>query len=247
MYKHLALAAAVTLFVPQVSYAGEEQSDGEVSPFSFSANTALVSDYVFRGISQSDENVALQGGFDIGHDSGLYAGLWASSIDFNDNDESSVEVDIYAGYSGEISDVSYDVGGLYYAYPGADSSLDYDFFEVYGSLAYDLDIAAVSVGVNYSPDYFGGSGDAVYTHLGVDVPLPYDLALSGGVGYQTIDDNDKFGTPDYTDWNLTLSYEWENVNFFVTYHDTDLDEPSDCADNCEARVVFGISTEFSTQ
>ncbi len=227
--------------------AGSAAYADEGNAIEVSANTAIVSDYVFRGITQSDENFAIQGGFDIGHESGLYAGTWASSVDFNDGDEANIEIDLYAGYGGEVNGVSYDIGGLYYAYPGADSSLDYDFFEVYASLGYDFDVASASVGVNYSPDYFGGSDDATYTHLSVDVPLPHEITLSGGVGYQEIDDNAMFGVPDYTDWNVTLGYGWKNVSFFAAYHDTDLDEPSDCADGCDARVLFGISAEFGIQ
>ena len=232
-----------TLFLGFYAMGGNAHADNN-SAFEISANTAIVSEYVFRGITQSDESFAIQGGFDVTHESGLYTGAWASSVDFNDGDEANVEIDFYAGYGGEANGISYDIGGLYYAYPGADSSLDYDFWEVYGSLGYDFDVASVSLGLNYSPDYFGGSGDAVYTHLGVDVPLPHDFILSSGVGYQTIDDNAAFGTPDYTDWNVTLGYDWEHINFSVAYHETDLNEPSDCADGCDARIVFGISAAF---
>ncbi len=213
----------------------------------FPANASIVSDYVFRGISQSDESAAVQAGFDISHEAGLYAGAWASSVDFNDDDEANVEIDFYGGYSGEANKVSYDIGGIYYAYPGADGSLDYDFFEVYGSLGYDFEVAEATVGINYSPDYFAGSGDSVYAHLGADVPLPHDFTLSGGIGYQEIDDNDAFGTPDYTDWNVSLGYDWKNVNLFVAYHDTNLDEPGECRDGCSGRVVFGISVELGVQ
>lgn len=232
------LTVGVLAFNPNTGFSQE------LNGFEISANTSLVSEYVFRGITQSDETIAIQGGFDVNHESGLYAGLWASSVDFNDGDEASVEVDFYAGYGGAIENVSYDVGGIYYAYPGADNSLDYDFWEIYGSVGYDFDVAAVSVGVNYSPDYFGGSGDALYSHLGVDVPLPYDLGLSAGVGYQTIDDNDAFGVPDYTDWNLSLGYSWDRFDVSVTYHDTDLDEPTECADGCDTRFVLSLTANF---
>jgi len=237
-------AIKFTAFILGLCAAGSNGYANEGSAFEISANTALVSDYVFRGISQSDENFAIQGGFDVSHESGLYTGVWSSSVDFNDGDEANIEIDLYAGYAGEANGVSYDIGGLYYAYPGADSSLDYDFWEVYGSLGYDFEIASAAVGVNYSPDYFGSSGDAVYTYLGVDVPLPQNFTLSGGVGYQDIDDNASFGTPDYTNWHASIGYDWKNLNFSVTYHDTDLDEPGECADGCEARVVFGISAAF---
>ncbi len=237
--QYLGLLAALCVFTPQLSWAQEQ-----APAFNLSVNTALVSDYVFRGISQSDENFAIQGGLDIAHESGLYAGTWASSVDFNDGDEASVEIDLYAGYGNSINDVSYDLGVLYYAYPGADTAREYDFWEVYGSLGYDFDVASAALSVNYSPDYFNESDEAIYTHLGVDAPLPYDLSLSAGIGYQAIDDNASFGTDDYTDWNVGLGYDWNNLNLSLTYHDTDLDEPSDCADGCDARVVFAVSTEF---
>lgn len=237
--KYLGLITAACVAIPQLSWAQEQNSAYDIS-----ANAAIVSDYVFRGITQSDENFAIQGGFDVAHDSGLYTGVWASSVDFNDGDEANVEIDLYAGYGGEVKGVSYDVGAIYYAYPGADSSLDYDFWEAYASLGYDFDVASASIGVNYSPDYFGSSGDAIYTNIGVDVPLPHNFTLSGGVGYQSIDDNASFGVPDYTNWNLSLGYDWEQFNLSVGYHDTDLDEPGECADGCSARVVFALSASF---
>ncbi|MEZ5918901.1 MAG: TorF family putative porin [Alphaproteobacteria bacterium] len=223
---------------------GSAQADE--SAFEVSANVALVSDYVFRGISQSDESATVQGGFDLVHQSGLYAGVWGSGVDFNDGDEASAEVDLYAGYSAETAQgISYDIGGLYYAYPGADTPRDYDFWEIYGSIGYDFGMASARAGLNYSPDYFNESGDAVYTHLDVDVPLPQNFTLSGGLGYQTIDNNTAFGTPDYTDWKLSLGYGFKNLDLSVTYHDTDLDEPGECADGCDARIVFAISSAFS--
>ena len=205
-------ASAFVLSLSLISsnvYADEHKVVEDHSAIELSANVAIVSDYVFRGITQSDENFAIQG-----------------------------------EYGGAINNVSYDLGGIYYAYPGADSSLDYDFWEIYGSLGYDFDVASVSVGVNYSPDYFGSSGDSLYTHLGVDVPLPQNFTLSGGVGYQSIDDNATFGVPDYTDWNLTVGYDWEQFNLSLGYYDTDLDEPSECADGCDARIVFAVSASF---
>lgn len=238
-HKCLNLAVAACALIPHTAWA-QDTNHG----FEFSANTAIVSDYVFRGISQSDENFALQGGFDVVHETGLYTGVWASSVDFNDGDEATVETDLYAGYSGELNNFTYDVRGIYYAYPGADSSRNYDFFELHGSLGYDFDVASAVASLNYSPEYFGDSGDATYARLAVDVPLPHSFTLSGGVGRQDIDDNAAFGVQDYTDWNLTLGYDWQKFNFSLGYHDTDLEEPRECADGCGARVVFAISASF---
>ena len=209
-----------------------------------SANVGFVSQYSFRGIAQSDENPALQGGMDFTHNSGLYAGIWGSNVDFNDGDEASLEVDLYGGYAGEMNNISYDLGLIYYAYPGADSSVNYDFIEGAIGAGYDFGTFSTSASLNYSPEYFGESGDAFYYAAGVDVPLPYDLTASAHIGRQEIDDNTAFGVDDYTDWSLGLSYNWEGFDLSAQYVDTDLSEPDECADGCAERLIFGISKSF---
>ncbi len=235
------LTVSALAVLPLSAQATDLLSDSE---FEISANVGFVSEYSFRGIAQSNENVAIQGGFDISHDTGLYIGVWGSNVNFNDGDEANVEVDVYGGYAGEMNGVTYDVGLIYYAYPGADSSLDYDFIEGALALGYDFDIFSATASVNYSPEYFGNSGDAQYYALGVDVPLPADFTLSGHVGRQEIDDNATFGTPDYTDWSVGLGYNLEGFDLSVSYVDTDLDEPGECADGCESRIIFGVSRSF---
>lgn len=239
-----ALALSTAVLTPLSANATMDAFDAELS-----ANVGFVSEYSFRGIAQSNENPALQGGFDISHNSGLYGGVWGSNVNFNDGDEAHLELDAYAGYSGSFNGVNYDVGAIYYAYPGADDSLDYDFWEATFALGYDFDLFSASASINYSPEYFGDSGDAQYYAVGVDVPLPYDLTLSGHLGYQVIDDEATFfGTSNpedsYADWSVGLSYNWEGFDLSLQYVDTDLDEPNECADGCDSRVIFGISRSF---
>jgi uncharacterized protein (TIGR02001 family) len=222
------------MMAPVTSHATTQIGDAEIS-----GNVAFVSEYSFRGIAQSDEGPALQGGFDVSHGSGLYAGVWGSNVDFNDDDEASLEADIYAGYSGTAGGVNYDIGAIYYAYPGADDSLDYDFWEASLSLGYDFDIFSTSASVNYSPNFFGDTGHAEYYALNVDVPLPQDFSLSAHVGYQAVED-----TPDYTDWSLGLGYSYADFDFALQYIDTNLDEPNECADGCSERVIFSVSRSF---
>lgn len=239
--KALARTAVLSAFLimPLSAHAATTLGDFEVS-----ANVGLVSQYSFRGITQSDEGPALQGGFDISHSSGLYAGVWASNVDFNDGDEANIETDLYAGYAGAVDKFSYDVGVIYYAYPGADNDLEYDFWEGKLELGYDFDLFSATAGFYYSPDYFAGSGDALYSTLGVEVPLPADFTLSGHVGYQTIDDNAAFAVPDYTDWSVGLGYTYEGFDLSLQYVDTDLDQPGECADGCSEKIIFGISRSF---
>ncbi len=229
------------LFTTLPAQAGEQIGDFDVS-----ANVGFVSEYSFRGIAQSNENPAVQGGFDVSHNTGWYAGIWGSNVNFNDGDEAQLEVDVYGGYSGAFKGLSYDIGLIYYAYPGANSSLDYDFIE--GSLAvgYDFDVFSTSASLNYSPEYFGDSGDAVYYAAAVDVPLPSDLTLSAHIGHQTIDDGAAFGIGDdsYTDWSVGLGYNFEGFDLSLQYVDTDLDEPGECSDGCDSRFIFGVFRSF---
>jgi uncharacterized protein (TIGR02001 family) len=90
----------------------------EVAAFAVSSNVTLASEYVWRGVTQSNEDPAIQGGFDISHSSGLYIGTWASSLEFNSakTDAASTEIDIYAGYRGQLAGLTYDVGYLRYIY-----------------------------------------------------------------------------------------------------------------------------------
>lgn len=215
------------------------RAETQIGDFGVSGNAGFVSDYVFRGISQSDEHPAVQGGFDLTHTSGLYAGIWGSNVDFNDGDEANVEADLYAGYSGEYQGFSYDLGAIYYAYPGADSDLDYDFWEVSAATGYDFDVAKLSASINYSPEFFGETGDAFYYAAALDIPLPYEFTLNGHAGYQTIDEGE-----DYTDWSVGLGYSVYGFDLSLSYTDTDLDEPEECVDGCSDRVVFGVSRSF---
>jgi len=222
--------------------AGAAEDDGDLVPGTFSANAGFISDYHCRGITQSDHEPAIQGGFDWSHDSGLYAGAWGSNVDFDDGDQAHLELDLYAGYAGEYQGVSYDIGIIYYAYPGAASGLNYDFWEGAISLGYDFGVASASVGLNYSPDYFGGSDDAYYYSADVSVPLPAKITASGHIGYQDIKKNANFGTPDYTDWSVGLSREIEGFEVTIQYIDTDMNS-TQCA-SCDPKVVLGATRSF---
>lgn len=209
---------------------------------SFTGNVALTTDYVFRGISQSNEEPTIQGGMDWKDDAtGLYAGVWGSGVDFND---ATTELDFYGGVSGVIDDFSWDLGGIFYYYPGSDADLNYDFWELAAAVGYDFNLFQATVSVNYSPDYFGSSGDAWYPAVNVTVPLPYGLTADAGYAYQWIEKNAASGTADYGTWSLGLGYDLKGFNLGLKYSDTDLNEPVECADGCGARVVFTVSRAF---
>ena len=121
----------------------------EGSGFTTSANVALT-DYRFHGVSLSGGDPAIQGGFDVEHDSGFYVGTWASSIKGGPSYGDLGRV--YAGWSGSLSDaVSVDVGVLYYIYPTEDLGLDTDYIEPYASINANLGPAEATLGVAYAP------------------------------------------------------------------------------------------------
>ena len=184
------LAIASTFFaapvMAQVSNPAEEVEDGaDVGPVTVSANVALTTDYRFRGVSLSGGDPALQGGFDVAHDSGFYIGTWASSIKGGPA-YGDLEVDLYGGYSAQLSDaVSFDVGILYYLYPTEDLGLDTDYWEPYASVGFNLGPAETTVGVAYAwkQDSLGGE-DNLYLYGDVGFGIPNTpITLTGHLGY----------------------------------------------------------------
>jgi uncharacterized protein (TIGR02001 family) len=230
MKKTLIAAALATISLPSVA--------------EIAGNVAMTTDYRFRGISQTDRNPAIQGGFDWSHDSGFYLGTWGSNVDF----AGSLELDYYAGYAGDITDsVAFDVGAIYYDYPGDGGSLE--FWEIYGGLSGDLGPVSLSGKVSYSDDYFGESGTAFYYDLGASYALPAEFSLSAHFGYQTIDDGAAsdagfFSSSEdsYKDWSIGVSRSFMGVDLDLSYLDTNLGK-SDCFDTkiCDSTVVFSVS------
>lgn len=242
----VALAAAATVLA--FSGASYAESNSEYMGLKLSGNVALTSDYRYRGISQSDEGPAVQGGFDLGHESGLYAGIWASSVDFGDTG-GSVEVDYYAGFAGKIVDnVNFDLGYIYYDYPQHDNALELDFSEFYGSLSF----MGFTLGVAYAPEYVLDFGSALYGYIDYAAALPFGLTLGLHFGYTDVGERDEdnaqyLGDGNYTDYSISLSKEVMGVNLGVAWVDTDVDD-TDCATDlnssdtvCDDSFVFTIS------
>lgn len=243
-------APAVSPFVPKrpaPNPAPEGKDPLHGLPGELSGALAFTTDYRFRGVTQTSRNPAVQGNIDYNHESGAYIGVWASNIDFGDN-ESNTEFDFYAGYSTEIAPNT-EIGGgvLYYVYPGT-SDLDLDYFEIFASISHDTNISGqdVSLGasLNYSPDNFGESGEAYYFAATAATEIAPDITIDGHIGRQLIEDNDIFLLPDYTDWSLGVAYNiGDGYEAKLQYIDTDIDE-EDCSSGCEATGVLTVSKSF---
>ncbi len=236
--KLLTAALAATL----MSGAGYSQAEDE---FAISGNIALTSDYRFRGISQSDESPAVQGGFDASFSPGFYIGTWGSSVDFDNNEDydGSIEIDYYGGWKSAIGDTDFsiDVGYIYYDYPGdTGADGDYQEFKVVGSWK------ALAVSVYYSDDYYAGTDEAWYYSADYSQTLFTDeLTLGLHLGYQQVEEGEGFFSSDedgYTDYSVKLSYAVFGVSLSVAYVGADLDEDDVFGtDWAEDTAVFTIS------
>jgi len=175
---------------------------------SVSATVGFTSDYLWRGMSQTDGAPAVSGSLDYAAANGIYVGTWASNIDFGDEYEATYEWDFYAGYAGEVSGIGYDIGYIYYAYPNGE---DLDASELYALFSYQI----VTVGITtlVDADWDADFGDTLY----YNADLAYEVGgveLGFHVGYYDID-----GADSQTDYNVSLS----KSGFTFMISDTDID------------------------
>ncbi|MDP2247331.1 MAG: TorF family putative porin [Nitrosomonadales bacterium] len=228
MRKSLLLAAVIGTFAASnVAIAEEAAPAAPESPHSFSYNVGLYSQYIFRGLTQTREDPALQGGVDYSHDSGFYVGMWGSNISWlSDADNgidggyrsSSLEIDVYGGYASEIGEtgIAYDIGLLQYIYPGSKRPgvKKAETTEVYGSLGYSYFTGKVSVVVSDGAFGLDNADGSYYAEVGVDYPIG-DTGLTASLhyGYQDFkgsvqgSSNSDF---DYSDWKVGLTKEFDN-------------------------------------
>jgi uncharacterized protein (TIGR02001 family) len=203
--------------------------EGEDKAFTVTGGATVVSDYRFRGISQTDKDFAIQGAVTVSHKSGLYIGTWGSSIDDYVAAGADQEIDLIAGYKKAIGDTTLDVGVTYYYYPGAEKLLpgfDSDFAEFYGSVSQTFGPVSAKLGAFYAPsqsalDYGFGKEDNFYMNLGLSGSIPdTGVGLSAGIGHSFTRSYMSAGQK-YTDWNVGVTYTTGPVTLGLSYVDTD--------------------------
>jgi uncharacterized protein (TIGR02001 family) len=158
------------------------------------ANLGLSSDYMWRGISQTQRDPAISGGLDYSDESGLFVGTWVSNTT-DANDDDGYEVDLYAGYAGEAGDLGYTATIIHYAYPDYD---DLDFTEVMLDLSYSF----ISGGVAYTVDCDADCEDNVYYHIGPTFELNENWTFQATAGYFDFYDGTSYS---HTQLDLTRS------------------------------------------
>lgn len=228
-------------------WAAMEVQAQEESGVSVSGNVSFTTDYAFRGISQTLRESAIQGGLDADLGSGLYVGVWGSSLNFGEDlaggARAQMEFDMYAGFAPEWQGFSFDLGGIYYAYPGSGAVRNYEFLEFTGGVSRDVLGVTLGTAINYSPEFFAGSGSAVHWSGDLSTSLPAGLSLGLSGGFQTIEDNAAFGTDDYAWGQVALGAEVLGLGLSAAFVSTSLSE-SECfsgTDFCAPRVLFSVS------
>jgi uncharacterized protein (TIGR02001 family) len=196
------------------------------------ANLSLTNNYVWRGISQTAESFALQGGFDYAHASGFYLGFWGSNVNFADvgptnaYERAHLEADLYGGYKFKAGSVDLDVGLLHYNYPGADSALKYNWTEVYVGAGFGPVSAKLSLTNDYTWDIAGTEDEAAtYLEVNYSQELSKGLNLVAHVGKSSGDYFDNAGPAlkSYVDYKLGVTFDLgSGFSAGVAYTGTDL-------------------------
>ena len=241
----LAIACAAGLFSATLMTGVAQAQSRE-----YSANVALTTDYVFRGITQTDGHPAIQGGFDVTVGQ-FYAGTWASNLDFGSdgrgNDVADIEIDLYAGLKRKFIDrVETDLGVIYYHYPDASSpagtgELDYFELKLGNTLEVNQNLSLNAV-VYYSPDYTGEIGEAWTYEGGGSLKLRSDITLSALVGTTQFVNG---AQEDYTYWNAGITYDLsDKFSLDARYHGSDCGFQLNGNDVCGDRFVGTLKASF---
>ena len=223
---------------------GAVMAEEAASPHTVTGNFTLTTDYAFRGVSQTNEDAAVQGGFDYAHSSGLYAGIWGSNVSFAPG---SIELDYYAGWAKTWGDWGVNLGVLHYDYPN-NSVLNTD--EVYAAGTWKWFTLKYSHVI--SDRVFGvleGKGSG-YAELNFAYTLPQDFTLGAHYGVTMLDGEATPGTPnsdfDYDDYKIGVSKALGGFNFGLAYVGTTSlgSGYASKPDTYDDRVIFSVGKTF---
>lgn len=224
---------------PVPAPATDDGETGPPKPFKITGGVTLVSDYRFRGLTQTNETGAIQGTINVNHSSGLYIGTWVSTIDGGLDGSTpaltgygGAEVDLYGGFTKTLKNgLGFDVGLLYYYYPDRTKGLNTDFFEPYASINYTIGPVNAKLGAAYAwggqdgLDFTSGSDDNIYVYGELAGSIPTTpLTLKGHLGYTSgsLGLVNPSAADSYFDWSTTLEAVGGPFKVGVSYVDTDI-------------------------
>ena len=218
----LALVAAAA----SIAMGGAAMAEDAAS-LKLSYNVGVASDYIFRGISNTNNKGQVFGGVDASYGIG-YAGVWASNVDFG-TPNPDAEIDVYAGVKPTVGDVNLDLGVIYYGYSKDKNGLpgQFGYIEVKAAASKAFGPATLGVAAYYSPEFPSEGGEALYYELNGSAPIGEGLTVSGAVGHQDVDADGYFSGlgSAYATWNLGVSAAiGDHLTADIRYSDTNKHE-----------------------
>lgn len=221
----------------------------EEPAFDVAFGVAFTTDYVSRGITNSDSDPALQGYIEpkvkLDDFGTAYVNVWSSNVDYGEGFRGA-EIDAAGGLRPEFGNLSLDIGYVYYFYSPTHVSPEYG--EIYVKADYKIeDKVSLAGRIYFAPDYSQTGDTATWVAGGAKVPLPHDFAIYGGVGYQFFENPDAF---EQFAWTAGASWSKDSLTIDLRYWDTDLsgDEcvvRSGFSNGCDSRVVLTVSIDGS--
>lgn len=204
-----------------------------------SVTTTLVSDYLFNGVSQTNDKPTVQGSLDWWNDAGWYAGSFASGVDYGEGTD--YELDYYVGYTGSLSEhIAYDAGVAMYTYLGGDDSSQYDYAEAYLALSYNDTRAQIW----YSNDYFGSGARHYIVALSQAYQLNDDVLLTFQIDRSTSLDPEQYSwdtnDKDYIHVKTEAAFSWLGLDFTLGLEKTDLEYDKDIKALGTIGYTFGL-------
>ena len=228
------------LAIVAVSVVG--QAHAQDATWDFGGNVALTSDYVFRGVSQNDEDPALQAGLELTHvPSGLYGAIWGSNVDFGDDIGSNAEIDFVLGWGHPFNeDLALDVNISRYTYPGTNDEFDLDYNELIGTLTWHENYWLL---VGWSNDVFASDEAGTYVQVGGKWPFADAWRFEALGAYYFLDD-DAYAS-DYSHAQLSLVYACKQVELRLSGHFTDDDAQELFGDRlADSRAELAVNFAF---
>lgn len=228
-------STTLSLFFGTAGAAPVQETQGVSPPVKLSANVAFATDYRLRGVSQTENDFALQAGFTATHDSGFYFGTWASNLSgWGTFGGANIELDLFGGYSTEIGGTTLDGGVIWYVFPQGVSNTSYG--EFYGSLSHALGPIDAKVGANYAfkqsaLSLNGAKGDNIYVYGDIgaaiaDTPLNVSAHLGFSDGNKGAGPNGWVAAPTgrYLDWKIGVAFAIpaSPITLSAAYIDTDI-------------------------
>lgn len=223
----------------KLAMAGAFLAGSSVAMAEVSGSVTLTSDYIFDGVSQTDNEPALQAGVDYAHDSGFYAGAWMSNVDFGG--DTNLETDLYVGFTFGSEAVSFDVGAVAYIYTDSFSSPpsdeEADYYEVYAGVTFAENFTVKGW---FTDDYASAALDAYRIKATYEVALSDTWSIPLEYTYTDIDGED------FNHGRIGIAGNFDPFTVDLSYHQTDIDvEAGDDPDLYSADGLLVASVTFS--